>query len=221
MLHKESLEFLKALSQNNNREWFTANKSWYENSKKDVESLVAKIIPAIATFEPSIANLDPKKCLFRIYKDVRFSPDKRPYKTNFGIIFASRSSENLAGYYMHISPEECFLSCGHYMLRPDQLKTMRKGIYENFDALQEILNEKQFKKVIGDFYRDEDALQRVPNGFDKNHPAAEYLKLKHFYVWKPFSENELFSDDFVEYAAGIYKIMKPLKDYLNEMLSEQ
>lgn len=220
MLQKESLEFLKALDQNNNREWFAENKPWYEKSKKDVEKLIAEMIPAIAAFEPQAANLEPKKCLFRIYKDTRFSLDKTPYKTNFGVMLSPRSKEKSAGFYMHISPGECFLSCGYYMLRPDQLKAIRRGIYENFDALQAILNNKQFKATIGDFYRDEDVLQRVPNGFDKNHPAAEYLKLKHFYVCKFFTEKELFSDQFVEYAAGVYKIMQPLSEFLNELLED-
>jgi len=220
MLKKDTLTFLEALKKNNNREWFNENKAWYEQSRNNVELLVTEMIQALAGFEPEIAHLNPKKCIFRIYRDTRFSTDKIPYKTNFGAVFQSNFKEKASGYYMHISPEGCFLSCGFYMPQPDQLKKIRRGIYNDFGMFQEIINEKRFKKEIGDLYRDEDILQRVPNGFDKNSPAAEYLKLKHFYVMKQVSEKQMLSEDFVKYATKIYKIMKPLSEFLDDLLTE-
>jgi len=178
------------------------------------------MIQAIAAFDPEIGLLEPKKCLFRIYRDVRFSPDKSPYKTHFGAIFRPRTAERISGYYMHIDPQEIFLSYGYYMADPEQLKKIRRGIYSDFDTFSEILNNKTFKKEVGDLFRDEDALQRVPNGFDKDHPAAEYLKLKHFYVHKPISKSQLLSEDFIEYAAKIYKIMYPLGEFLDDIVNE-
>ena len=219
MFNKNSYKFLQTLKDNNNREWFAENKQWYEQSRSDFESLVAQIIQALSTFEPELRYLEPKKCIFRIYRDTRFSLDKTPYKTHFGAVFTPPRLSKSSGYYLHIDPEEgCFLTCGHYMLPSDQLKSLRRGIYENYETLRAILDEKQFKETIGDFYRDEDMLQRVPNGFDKEHPAAGYMKLKHFYVLKNFTEKELFSDNFVEFAVNIYKMMKPLGDYLNELI---
>ena len=218
MLNKDVFHFLKALKESNNREWFAANKSWYEKSRKNVESTVAQLIASIASFDSNIGHLDAKRCIFRIYRDTRFSPDKTPYKTHFGAVFTPPGLGKSSGYYLHIDPEGSFLTCGHYMLEPAQLKAIRKGIYEDYETFRAILDEKKMKQEIGDLFRDENALQRVPNGFDKDHPAAEYMKLKHFYVLKEVQETELFSENFIEYATGIYQIMQPLNDFLNALL---
>jgi uncharacterized protein (TIGR02453 family) len=220
MLKEDTLKFLGELKKNNSREWFTENKAWYERSRSDVELLIAQMIRAIAVFDSEIGHLDPKRCLFRIYRDVRFSQDKSPYKTHFGVIFRPRTVERISGYYLHIDPQELFLSFGYYMADAEQLKKIRCGIYNDFDTFSEILNNKTFKKEIGDLYWDEDALKRIPNGFDKNHPAAEYLKLKHFYVLKPITKEQLLNENFVEYAAGIYKIMYPLGEFLDDIVNE-
>ncbi|WP_029902205.1 DUF2461 domain-containing protein [Prevotella sp. 10(H)] len=220
MIKQDTLDFLSALSENNYREWFLENKKWYDRARADFEKLVGEVIQAIATFDSEIGLLQPKKCIFRIYRDVRFSPDKSPYKTHFGAVMRHHGLDKTSGYYLHISPEESFVSCGHYMLMPDQLKKVRRGIYEDFEHFQEIIGEKHFKKEIGDLFRDEDALQRVPNGFDKNHPAAEYLKLKHFYAYKPLPEDKLFSDALVPYIRDMYKLMQPLSNFLNDLLLE-
>lgn len=220
MLKKDTFTFLETLKQHNNREWFTENKAWYERARTDFERLVSEIIRSLSVFEPEIGHLNPKKCIFRIYRDTRFSTDKTPYKTNFGAVFQSNFREKSSGYYLHLSPEGCFLSCGFYMPQSEQLKKIRKGIYDDFEMFQEIINEKQFKKEIGDLYRDDDMLQRVPNGFDKNHPAAEYLKLKHFYVMKSVTAEQILNEDFASYATRIYKIMKPLSEFLDDLITE-
>ncbi|MBK5721849.1 DUF2461 domain-containing protein [Dysgonomonas sp. Marseille-P4677] len=220
MLKKDTLDFLKALKANNNREWFAQNKDWYERARKDFEHLVGEVIQAIASIEPEMGTLEPKKCIFRIYRDVRFSPDKSPYKTHFGAVFTPRNLGKSSGYYLHIDPAESFVSCGHYMLMPDQLKKMRQGIYSDFEYFKEILDEKRFKKEIGDLYRDDDMLTRVPNGFYKDHPSAEYMKLKHFYALKPISEDKLLSDGLVPHIKSIYKLMQPLNRFLNDVLLE-
>lgn len=220
MLKKDTLDFLKELKQHNTREWFTENKKWYDRARADFEILVGEVIRVIASFDPEIGMLQPKKCIFRIYRDVRFSSDKSPYKTHFGAVFQPSKGERTSGYYLHVDPEESFISCGHYMLPPDQLKKVRRGIYEDFGMFEEIINEKRFKKEFGDLYRDEDVLQRVPNGFDKNHPAAEYLKLKHFYVYKPLATDMLLGDRLVPYVAEMFELMHPLSMFLNDLLAE-
>ncbi len=221
MLKKDTLDFLKALGDNNTREWFADNKKWYERARADFERLVTEVIQAVGSFDPEIGTLQPKKCIFRIYRDVRFSTDKSPYKTHFGAVFSHRNLGKTSGYYLHISPDESFVSCGHYMLMPDQLKKMRQGIFSDFEYFKEILDEKQFKKEIGDLYRDDDMLKRVPNGFDKDHPSAEYMKLKHFYALKPLPEAVLESDDLVPYIKNAYKLMQPLSRFLNDVLLEE
>jgi len=214
MLKKDTLLFLEALQKNNNREWFQSNKAWYINAHRDVEELVRHLIHATVQFDPDNGLPEPKKCIFRIYRDVRFSTDKSPYKTNFGAIIGY----NKSGYYLHISPDECFLACGYYLLTPEQLKKLRKGIYAYYDEFYQIIHAPSFQAEIGDLQRDEDTLQRVPNNFDKSHPAAEYMKLKRFYVMKSITEKQLLSANFVEYATGIFRIMNPLKHFLSNLL---
>lgn len=218
MLKKDTFEFLEALKNNNNREWFQENKAWYERARGNFEMLVAQIISTITSFDDETGYLDPKRCIFRIYRDTRFSPDKTPYKTHFGAVFRRQGLDKSSGYYLHLSPEESFLTCGHYMLLPDQLKRIRRGIYDDYETLRSILDDERFKKEIGDLYRDEDMLKRVPNGFDKDNPAAEYMKLKHFYVLKAIPEDKLFGEGFVEYAGAVYKQMMPLGRFLNDLL---
>lgn len=220
MFSKNSYQFLIELKKNNNREWFAKNKSWYEESRTDFEILVSQLISKIALFDNKVHNTDPKKSIFRIYRDTRFSPDKTPYKTHFGAVLTPPLLGKSSGYYLHIDPDGSFISCGHYMLSPDQLKKVRREIYNDFETFQSIIQEEQLQKVVGDLYRDEDVLKRIPHEFDKDHPAAEYMKLKHFYVMKEFSEKELFKDDFLDYITSIYKLMYPLNEFLNELILE-
>lgn len=218
MLKKDTYEFLLALKSNNNREWFSENKAWYERAKADFEVLVTQVILHLNSFDSQIGHLDPKKCIFRIYRDIRFSQDKTPYKEHFGAGFRPLGSDKTSGYYLHIDPEGSFISCGHYMLNPEQLKKMRRGIYNDYETFRSILDNKEFKKEIGDLYRDDDILKRIPNGFDKDSPATEYLKLKHFYVYKPIPENLLFDKNLIEYISNTYRLMQPLGTFLNELL---
>ena len=222
MFEKDSFEFLKALKENNDREWFAENKSRYERAKSNVESMIAEMIPAMASFDSGIGNLDPKKCLFRIYRDTRFSQDKTPYKANFGIIFRPDFPQGkYSGYYMHIDPDGCFISSGLYMLPPAALKTVRKVVYDEFDELLSILNEKEFKKRFEGIRFDEsEMLKRVPNEFDKTSPAAEYMKLKHFYVTRSLSERELFSPTIVKDVVSEYELMYPFSRFMNRILKD-
>ena len=220
MLKEETLKFITELKLNNNREWFAENKDKYEAARVDFEQLVAQIIQGINTFDSELGYLDPKKCIFRIYRDVRFSEDKSPYKTHFGAGFRPSTLSKTSGYYFHLDPDEAFVSCGHYMLMPDQLKKVRRGIYNDFEMFSSIINDKDFKKEFGDLYKDDDMLKRVPNGFDKDHPAAEYMKLKHFYALKPLSRKQLLDKDLATYVTGMYKQMHPLSQFLNDILLE-
>ncbi|NDW18178.1 DUF2461 domain-containing protein [Dysgonomonas sp. 216] len=218
MLQNETLNFIRDLKENNNREWFAENKNRYQQARADFEILVAQVIQGLGTIDPQIKHLDPKKCIFRIYRDVRFSSDKSPYKTHFGAVFHQQGLDKTSGYYLHVSPGESFVSSGHYMLMPDQLKKIRKGIYEDFEMFSEILNEKHFKEEFGDLFKDDDMLKRVPNGFDKDHPAAEYMKLKHFYVVKDIPEKKLHEKELLAYVLDAYKKMRPMSEFLNDLL---
>lgn len=220
MIDKDTLDFLTHLKANNNREWFANNKDWYERAKSDFEQLVVNIVNQFPLIDKEIGALEPKKCIFRIYRDIRFSPDKTPYKTHFGAGFRAPQLDKSSGYYLHIDPDGSFVSCGHYMLDSAQLKKMRQGISSDFDFFKSIINEPVFKKEIGDLYRDEDTLKRVPKGFDLDDPAAEYLKLKHFYVLKDIPKDLVTSDKLSPFVVSAFQTMQPMSRFLTDVLLE-
>ena len=220
MILKSTLDFLKQLSVNNYREWFHAHKAEYEAAKQNVLEVTAAMLVEINKFDKSIALADPKKCIFRIARDTRFAADKSPYKTNFGVIMNAEGSTHceLPGYYLHIEPGSCFVSCGIYMPTPQVLKVIRTAIEDDWSAFSAIINKKAFKEAFGTLCRDEDALSRVPQGFNKDSPAAEFLKLKHFYVHRPMTNKEVCSKDYIPTAVHYYKLMQPLNSFLHDAL---
>ena len=220
MIEKYTLKFLEELGKNNYREWFHSNKNKYELARDNVLSIAVKIFDEIKKFDNNIIFDEPKKCMFRIYRDTRFSHGKEPYKTNIGVVFSPDGTKkcSLSSYYLHIEPKSCFVSCGVYMPDAKVLKSIRDAIYEDFESFSEIIENKTFKKNFGSLSRDEDALTRVPVGYDKTSPAAEFLKLKHFYVFKSFSDVDVCSNDFVSKAAEICKLAQPLQHWLNRAI---
>ena len=140
MLEK-SLAFLTVLKENNYKEWFHENKPLYEEAKKEFEPFVNILIQEIRSIDKEVGHLEPKDCIFRVFRDIRFSKDKTPYKTNFGAFVAKgggRKSE-FGGYYFHLEPDNCLLAGGIWMPQPDILKAMRQEIYHNIDEFLEIL----------------------------------------------------------------------------------
>lgn len=204
------LNFLKELERNNNREWFDEHKSLYNDTREDVISFVEELIWEIAEFDEEIEKVDAKKSLFRIYRDTRFSPNKEPFKINFG----ANLGKEKAGYYLHIQPEKSFLAGGVYMLENDTLKELRKEISNNAEAFKKTMGEECFCCYFGGL-SEEGKLKRVPMGFEKDDPMAEYLKLKNFVAVRPVSDKELLEKDAPKKFADIYKSLKPLNDFLN------
>ncbi|MDR3184414.1 MAG: DUF2461 domain-containing protein [Prevotellaceae bacterium] len=218
MVEKFTLQFLTQLRKNNYREWFHAHKAEYDKAKLNVLGVTASLLQEIHKFDTTIGLPDPRKCLFRIARDTRFSADKSPYKPNFGAIINPEGNTRceLSGYYLHIEPGNCFVSCGIYMPSPNILKAIRIKIDEEWDAFSAILKKKAFRDAFSTLVHDEDALSRVPAGFDKNAPAAEFLKLKRFYVMAGLSNKEVTGSDFVKRAVALYRLMLPLNTFLNE-----
>jgi len=219
MIQYATLKFLKDLARNNNREWFHAHREAYDNARENAREMVGVLLAEINKFD-KIGFYNPRKAMFRIARDTRFTHDKSPYKPNFGIILNADGSTRspLSGYYVNIEPGNCFLSCGLYMLPPDLLKAVRLTIDEEFDTFKNIISKKAFKQAFIDLARDDDALSHMPTGFDKNSPAAEYLKLKHFYVMANVSNKEMMGSTFVDNAAACFRLMKPFNDFLNEIV---
>lgn len=209
-----TLNFLKKLERNNNREWFNEHKDLYTDAREDVISLVEELISEIARFDKKSGKVDAGKSLFRIYRDTRFSHNKEPYKTNFGANIIMGKEHQKAGYYLHIQPEQSFLAGGIYMLENDKLKELRKEISNNAETFKKIVDEASFCHYF-DGLSEEGKLKRVPLDFEKDDPMGEYLKLKCFVAVRPISDKELLEKDAVEKFAEIYKSLKPLNDFLN------
>jgi uncharacterized protein (TIGR02453 family) len=217
MLQKSTLDFLKKLKKNNNREWFNTNKQLYEDAKYDFEIFTNDLINIIIEFDDSLAGLLPKDCIFRIYRDVRFFKDKLPYKTNFGAVLYEGGKNSLkAGYYFHLAPGECFYAGGLYMPQPDQLLKLRQGIYKKFNEFTKIIDNKEFKKYFDKLSGEK--LKTVPRGFAKDHPSSEILKLKSYIAYHEIGSDKVLSKSILDYSGKVFRAMKPLIEFLNRSL---
>ena len=212
-MQSSTLQFLRTLEKNNNREWFNENKTIYQEAQQDVISFVEKLIEEMATFDEEVGKVDAKKSLFRIYRDTRFSKDKSPYKTNFGASLGMGKGSQKAGYYLHIEPGKSFLGGGIYMPESSALKAIRKEISAFGDEFKAILEKDDFRNYFRGLSV-EDKLKNVPQGFEKDDKMAEFLKLKHFIVTHPVSDEQLLSENAVKDFTKIFKAMKPLNDFL-------
>jgi uncharacterized protein (TIGR02453 family) len=212
------VKFLEELGKNNNREWFHANKAKYEEAKTEFEHFVNSLIPAIAKFDDSIRFLTAKDCIWRIYKDIRFSKDKTPYKTNMGAFMAKGGKKNHGpGYYFHIEPGNFFLSGGIWMPAPDITKKIRQEIYYNYDEFNGILNNKEFKKYFSGI-DDWDRQKLPPREFPKDFPGMKLLKNRSFTVSHEYGEKILYSETLLDYTVKVYKAMLPYNKFLRRAI---
>ena len=211
------LPFLKKLKKNNNKVWFDANRSSYEAVKKEAEQLVRDLVARFGRTEAAIAQLTPKDCMFRINRDVRFTKDKSPYKTNMGIALTSGGKKSpLAGYYLHLEPGASFVGGGLWMPQPPVLAAVRQEIDYQFSDLQSSLRSASFRKQYGDVYRGGDVcLSRVPKGYEADTPADDYLRLKSFLAMHPLGDEELGSAKLANIVVNAFVALKPLVDFLN------
>ena len=212
-MQSSTLQFLRNLEKNNSREWFNENKTLYQEAQQDVISFVEKLMEEMADFDEEIGKLEAKKSVFRIYRDTRFSKDKTPYKTNFGAGLGMGKGNKVSGYYLHIEPGKSFLAGGVYKPEPLVLKTIRQEISAFGDEFKAILEQDEFRNYFRGLSV-EDKLKKVPQGFEKDDKMAEYLKLKHFIVTHPISDEQLLSENAVKEFTKIFKAMKPLNDFL-------
>ena len=216
---KEILSFLSSLQKNNSREWMEANKSQYLSSKKQFEDYISSLIDNIAVFDPHITGADPKKCIFRLHRDIRFSKDKRPYKDNMGGFINKDGRKGMdGGYYIHIQPGQSMLAGGIYMPPPDILKKIRQEIDYNPDALINFMNSKDFENHFDSF--EGDRLKKAPKGYNPDHPNIELLKLKYYIIVHRVNDADLVKPEFPEYASRIFEAMLPLNNYLRTALHD-
>jgi len=214
-----TLHFLKKLKINNNREWFDSNKTEYLASKEIFEEFVSELIKGINKFDKKVSlDLKPKDCTFRIYKDVRFSKDKTPYKNNMSAsINPGGKKSNIPGYYFHLEPDACFLAGGVYMPMPDVLKAIRQEIDYNPLPLINILKSASFKKEFNGL-DEEDKLKNPPKGFNKDHANSEILKNRHFIVSQKFENKVILKKDGLSKTLDSFKAMYPFLDYLRKAI---
>lgn len=219
MLSNSIPTFLKALSSNNNKPWFDANRQQYEKAKSDFSNFITDIIRRIGKFDKDIATLEAKHCIFRINRDVRFSKDKRPYKTNMAGYFNKDGKKGAgAGYYVHIEPGASFVAGGIWMPEPATLAGIRQEIDYNLKDFNKLLGTPGFKKYFPKGLDTSNMLQRPPKGYNTDNPAIDFIRLKSFIVSKPFTDKETASEGFEKEILNVFRAMKPLVDFLNRAL---
>lgn len=216
MLQASTLQFLADLDQNNNKPWFDANRKKYETAKKDFEQFIGALLEANLQQLPELEGRQAKDCIFRIFKDVRFSKDKTPYKNNFGAGFGKGEKKaHGAGFYLHLQPgDHSFMGGGIWQPEAPHLKAIRQEIDYNFEEFKGIVESASFKKTFRGLDTT-DKLKKKPQGYEEDNPAIEYLKLKSFTAGAAVSDKDLLSKNIITKLTGIVKEMKPLVQFMN------
>jgi uncharacterized protein (TIGR02453 family) len=220
MIKPETFSFLADLIDNNNREWFALNKERYDIARENVLDFVQHLIPELAKIDPLISSeIDPKKSVMRIYRDVRFSKNKDPYKNNFGIWFSAKlKGGNEPGYYLHLQPGKSFVAGGYWMPEAIHLKLIRQELDYNIEDFKTIIEDKKFAK---DFkISTAHALKNAPKGYDPSDPNIEYLKLKSFEVLKPIEDQEFFKPSIIAQLKNYYTTIYPLVSFLRNAIDQ-
>lgn len=220
---KQILKFLRQLQANNTKEWFEAHKDEYKAIKAKVDALAAELIARIGEYDETVRGLTPKDCTYRIYRDVRFSKDKSPYKTHIGIyICRGGKKSGYSGYYFHIGtgegdsyPGMHMMAAGDYCADPKALKIIREDIEfeaDSFLSMVESMKKEGF--VLDDEYK----LKRVPQGFSPDSPMADYLKYKVYCVVRSMDNDYLLQPNLAERVARDFRVTKPLLDFVNRAI---
>ncbi|MFT4062855.1 MAG: DUF2461 domain-containing protein [Edaphocola sp.] len=214
MIQSSTTRFLSELKEHNHKEWMDEHRGDYEAAKRNFEDWVQAIIDGLAKFDPTVAHLSPKECTFRINRDIRFSKDKSPYKTNFGAAFVAGGKKSpRAGYYFHLAPGASFAGGGMWMPEPSLLKKVRQEIDYGFQEFGAIVNDKPFKQQYGTIGGE--ALVKAPQGYEPHNPAIEYLKMKSFTAIFPITDVQLKDPELLEKVLAAFKLLKPFNDFLN------
>lgn len=211
-------DFLKLIEKNNNREWFNDHKNIFLEAQSDFQDFTEELIAEMGKFDENILKLDAKKSLLRIYRDTRFSKDKTPYKTYFGASLGMGKMNTKAGFYLHVESGKSFLASGIYLPEAPILKAIRKEISLFKDDFLKAVEDKDFKKVYSEL-DPEHKLKNVPQGFEKEDPMAEYLKLKSFIGVYNITNKDLSDKNAIKNISKIFEAAKPLNDFLDTSIS--
>jgi len=213
------LKFLKDLARHNDREWFEKNRHRYVEARQNFEGIVEAVLAQIVKFDPRLEGLDPRKLPFRIYRDIRFSKDKRPYKIHMGAGFSPNGKlVQEPGYYLHIQPgNQSFVAGGIYEPDAGNLAKVRQEIDYNAEALARIVKAKSFRKYF-DGFDDYDKLKTAPKGYPKDHPHIEWLKMKSFIVSRSLTDKEVTDKKLITNISAVCRQIKPLNDFIREAI---
>jgi uncharacterized protein (TIGR02453 family) len=219
MFKTSTLKFLKDLKKNNNKTWFEKNKSTYLDAKEDAEHFVERLIEGLGKMDADIRTLHAKDCTYRIYRDVRFSTDKTPYKTHMGA-FLNKGGKKVAtaGYYFHAEPGRSMTGGGLWMPMPAELSKVRQEIDYNFAEWTKILGNRRFKKYFSEGLDKEEILSRPPKGYDAENPAIGFLKLKSFVVTRSLADEMLTSRSLLKEVLNTFESMKEFVYFINRSL---
>lgn len=218
MITKDNLNFLKQLEENNNRDWFTANKDFYIKQNQNTVDFAEELLNLLKQHD-HIENESGKKSLMRIYRDVRFSKDKSPYKTNWGLHFKRATKQLRGGYYVHLKPGECFVGGGFWGPESSDLKLIRDGIIAEENTLRKILTDQTFVKYFGKEGLHGERLKNVPKGYDKESTAADLLQLKQFLIRRDFTDQEVLSPGFAQEVNRSFIAIRPFFDFMSYHLT--
>ncbi len=223
MLQNSTLTFLKNLKKNNHKTWFDTNRKTYDVAKADYADLVNEVIKGLGKKDASIASLSAKECVFRINRDVRFSKNKDPYKTNMGMYLSRGGKKSIfSGYYFHLEPGgKSFAAGGLWMPEADVIKKVRQEIDYNWDEFNKIIHHKKFISSYKALQREEGmTLSREPKGYEKDNPAIEYIKLKSWVATTPFTDAQLTSNNLAKDIVAAFEVLQPLILFLNKAVEE-
>jgi uncharacterized protein (TIGR02453 family) len=212
----ETLQFLRDLKANNNRDWFAENKPIFQTANANIAQFVDVLLAEMRKVD-NIENESGKKSLFRIYRDVRFSADKSPYKTHLAAHLKRATQWLRGGYYVHLEPDGLFIGGGFWKPEPKDLKLIRDEIAHHAQPLRDIIGDKGFKNMWGELGGDQ--VKTAPKGYSKDHPAIDLLRFKGFTFTREFSDEEALSEDFHFEIVKSFIALRPFFDYMSEVLT--
>lgn len=219
MLQPETLSFLTQLADNNNREWFDAHRDAYDTARADFESFIANLKRALTPLIPELETQPAKSLLFRIYRDIRFSKDKTPYKTHFSAYFSRAGKKAVdAGFYLHVSPGNAHFSAGMWEPQGAIIKAVRQEIDYSLEELKSILETPDFRKNFGQLWGDK--LRTLPQGYSADNPAIDLLKHKSFLASRPLADDFFRKKDAVQKIAQLATTAAPLVSFLNRGMDD-
>jgi uncharacterized protein (TIGR02453 family) len=211
-ISKSTLDFLQSLKVNNNREWFNGHKSTFEAEQKKVKGFYNSVMEHLKA-----SDLIENVKIFRIYRDVRFSTDKTPFKSHFGGHFTRATDKLRGGYYLHIGSQESFLAGGFWEPNKEDLARIRKEFEMDASEIRAIVGTVDFKKHFGELKGE--SVKSAPRGFDKNHPNIDLIRLKQFIVTRSFTDEEVLASNFLKEVTASFEAMRPYLDYMSDVLT--